>query len=371
KDIGGYLNHVYVVLDTDPILVPENGHLTFKLNYNCEPAGSDPDVPEYNGWDGSNVRISTDGDNWQVLNGAPAYEASSLYSFGVEHGEGANVPGWCGTSNGWVDADFDLSAYSGQKVQIRFAFASDPSTNTTSNGEYFGMMVDDIALGDYSNDGSSLAITPGNLVEGAGDHWNIVSPGCYSDKAIVCTENGSIGSNWYNYLESQIIFLPSEGELSLDMMLKGVFDAHSFWGCDISVKFEGIWSDWNNITNLTNDSQQIDYVFGAPGENWINTADAYDVFPIDLTSMGGKLIKLRVYLKTTDAATGEGLALDDIIISQTVYPSAAPENLLGELNQDFSVSLTWDANSEAGLIGYNVYRIVAGEYQLIEMSDTT
>ena len=151
-ELGGYINHLYVVLDTPEITVPTGGHLTFDMTYRCEePAGAEP---PYDGWDGCNIRISTNGGtSWTVLeNGTPAYTNQSLYSFGFEHGEGPNVPGWCGFGPGWQEADFDLSAYAGQDVMIRFAFASDPAYCTQDDASMFGFAVDNISLGDFNHD---------------------------------------------------------------------------------------------------------------------------------------------------------------------------------------------------------------------------
>ncbi|MFO7896723.1 MAG: immune inhibitor A [Candidatus Cloacimonadales bacterium] len=365
-EIGGYLDGVYVVLDTDPILVPQNGSLSFKLNYNCEPPGSDPSTPLYNGWDGCNVRISTDGENWQVISGSPAYDASSFYSFGVEHGEGPDIPGWAGSSDGWVDAEFDLSAYSGQQVQLRFAFASDPATNTQDNGAYFGMMLDDIVLGDYSNAGVSAGMTAGNLVEGGGDHWQQVSPGYQSENAVACTEDGEIGANWYNYYESPVFHLAYAGDYHFDLMLKGEFDQDSFWGCEIAYRIGSNWSDWHNISNITNQPDQTNYVFGSPQTEWMSASQLYDIFPVDLTEISGRYIKLRVYLKTSDNATGSGIIFDDFTIWETTYPAEPPAALQANLNADYSVDLSWQAPEEDGLSGYNVYRVVNDDYQLLE-----
>lgn len=363
--IGGYLDHVYVVLDTDPILVPENGHLTFKLNYNCEPAGSDDSTPLYNGWDGSNVRISTDGETWNVLNGLPAYTASSLYSFGVEHGEGANIPGWTGSSDGWIDADFDLSAYSGQNVQIRFAFASDPATNTQDNGNFFGMMIDNIELGSFVNHGFAAGMTPGNMVEGGGDHWHQVTPGYFSDTAISCDDAGAVGDNWYNYYESPSFILDDEGEYTLDLALKGEFDPTSYWGCEIAYRVGTYWSNWYNVTNPLNQPEIDTQVFGAPGTEWAMASDLYSAFPVDLTDIGGHYIKLRVYLKSFSPASGTGLVIDDFIITETIYPSDPPTNLQAELNSDHTVNLSWDQIDIPEVTGYNIYRLDNAEYQLL------
>ena len=364
-DIGGYLDHVYVVLDTEPILVPENGILTFKLNYNCEPPGTDSSTPEYNGWDGCNVRISTDGENWNVINGLPAYNVSSLYSFGIEHGEGANIAGWAGSSDGWIDAEFDLSAFSGQNVQIRFAFASDPATNTSDNSSYFGMAIDNIELGDFQNIGSSVGMIPGNMVQGGGDHWNQVSPGYESDTAMQCSEDNSIASGWENYLESDQFFLDNNGIYTIDCNLKGSFDTDSYWGMEASYRVGSQWSPWYNITNLENDPEQINYVFGAPGDNWNLASDIYEQFPVDISVISGHYIKLRVYLKTDDNASGTGITFDDFTITETSYPADAPTNLEASLNADNTVNLTWVGSDVPEIVGYNIYLLNESQNVLI------
>ena len=363
--IGGYLDHVYVVLDTDPILVPENGTLTFKLYYSCEPAGTDSSTPEYNGWDGCNVRISTDGETWNVISGAPAYTASSLYSFGVEHGEGPNVPGWTGASEEWIDAEFDLSAYNGQNVQIRFAFASDPATNTSDNSDYVGMLVDDIQLGSFQNVGSTTNMIPGNMVEGGGDHWHEIANGYESATAVECSEAGFIDSGWENYFESEQFFLDDEGEYALDCYLKGTFDADSYWGCEVSYRLGNIWSDWYNITNPTNLPDVENYVFAAPGDSWQAASEIYDVFPVDLTAVSGHYVKLRIYLKTSDEASGNGISFDDFTITETTYPGDAPTNLIATLNEDHSVNLEWISSDIPEVLGYNIYRFENEQYEMV------
>ncbi len=145
---GGYDNAWYQVLDTDPIQL--NGSqplLTFYQRYAVESPGGEPDG--YDGWDGMNVRISTDdGESWRVLrNPDPAYTASSLYSFGFQHGEGTGIPGWAAENRNWHAVNFDLSAYAGQTVRLRFAFASDPAASTADmDNDWFGWQVDNITV---------------------------------------------------------------------------------------------------------------------------------------------------------------------------------------------------------------------------------
>jgi hypothetical protein len=172
---GGYDNGWYEGLDTDPIsLVGSNLTLGFYHRYSVEdPAGA---TSPYNGWDGMNVRISIDnGDTWQVLqNPLPAYSSTSLYSFGDQHGEGPGIPGWAGTLNTWTNVAFDLSAYAGQTIKLRFAFASDPAVATNDGSpDLFGWQIDNIVVSNLSdtlfiNDGVTVGLTTVNLVSEVG-----------------------------------------------------------------------------------------------------------------------------------------------------------------------------------------------------------
>ncbi len=103
---GGYDNGWYQVLDTDPITLSGSGQeLTFFHRYSVEAPGSGE--TGYDGWDGMNVRISTDnGATWDVLtNPSPAYTDTSLYSFGSEHNEGTGCS-WLGWNIRYLDASY-------------------------------------------------------------------------------------------------------------------------------------------------------------------------------------------------------------------------------------------------------------------------
>ncbi len=131
------------------------------------------------------------GTTWNVIEGYPAYNSTSMYSFGNEHGEGPGIAGWGGSSvstsgvdliegnneTGWIPADFDLSAYAGQNVHIRFAFASDPAYSTPDDPDMYGFLVDNIMLGSFVNSGTEDGMTPGSMVPVAGDLWHIGEPG--------------------------------------------------------------------------------------------------------------------------------------------------------------------------------------------------
>jgi len=164
---GGYENDWRVALETDPIaLTGSQLQLVFNHRYAMEdPDGAFDHDPNFDGWDGINVRISLDGGNtWQVLTGpVPAYTCSSLWSFGEIHREGPGIPGWAGSQIDWTQVSFDLSAYANRTVNIRFEFASDAGYSSWDDNSLFGWQIDDIEVINstealYSNDGQQAGM---------------------------------------------------------------------------------------------------------------------------------------------------------------------------------------------------------------------
>lgn len=148
----GYNNGWLQALTTPDIVLPSSPTgdlmLSFMMNMNIE----EPAVYEdYDGWDGFNVRISTDGGStFEVIEPVDGYDCTSMYGFGY-NGEGAGVPGWGGSSDGWVQKQFNLNAYAGETVQVRFVFGSDPAFCTIDDGgdpTMFGVLVDNIVIAD-------------------------------------------------------------------------------------------------------------------------------------------------------------------------------------------------------------------------------
>lgn len=170
---GGYADHWYDVLETPPIVLSGNNlQLSFYHRYNVE----EPETyEEYDGWDGMNVRISTDsGVTWQVLgNPSVPYTCSSLFSFGDEHGEGPDIPGWAGKLDPWTRVVFDISEYKDDTVIIRFAFASDPAFSTfDGDPDLFGWQIDNIRISNSAesllfDDGITTQMVSKNIVQDA------------------------------------------------------------------------------------------------------------------------------------------------------------------------------------------------------------
>jgi len=157
-----YSDNSYHVIDSEAFDLSSfsNPELIFNHSYRMEDlidhdTSTDPLYQMFDGWDGINVRISTDnGVTWEVLRDpVPAYNSKSLWSFGGIHHEGLNVPGWgeksAGTSEPVV---FDLSDYTNETVKFRFAFASDAHTSGWSDARVLGSwQLNNIAIRDSSN----------------------------------------------------------------------------------------------------------------------------------------------------------------------------------------------------------------------------
>ncbi len=98
---------------------------------------------EGSGYDGCNVKISTDGGaTWSVITTSRPY--NSTITAGTNPMLGEQV--WNGQSGGWVQVTIDLTPYAGQTVLLRFDMAGDSSI------QYAGMYIDDFGAIAINND---------------------------------------------------------------------------------------------------------------------------------------------------------------------------------------------------------------------------
>ncbi|MFB5194331.1 immune inhibitor A domain-containing protein [Neobacillus sp. KR4-4] len=96
-------------------------------------------------WDYAFVQVSEDnGTTWKSLSNA---NTTSRVVSGVYPTIPANLPGFTGDSNGWTKQSFDLSAYTGKKIQVKFRYITDWGYNDT------GFFVDNVKV---TADGSSI-----------------------------------------------------------------------------------------------------------------------------------------------------------------------------------------------------------------------
>ena len=123
---GDYLDSANWTLElTGVSITGANAQLRFWHWYEIEQGSSD--------WDGGNVAIrSAGGGAYQVLTPSGGYPSSNVNALGE--------PGFTGSSGGWQEVIFDLAAWSGQAVDLRWRFASDGSIHE------LGWYLDDISI---------------------------------------------------------------------------------------------------------------------------------------------------------------------------------------------------------------------------------
>lgn len=365
-DIGGYVNTQYTYLDTPQIMVTaQNSTLTFNVNWAIEELGDYEVGGEfYNGWDGANVRISTnDGETWSVISGTPAYNSTSMFAFGRIHGEGPNVPGWGGSSNGWVNASFDLSDYIGQNVRIRFAFASDNAVDSQSHPELYSILVDNISLGDYTqdfDDNEAHGMTFGSKVMTGGNLWHIgepLPPPPSPTHAAICqNEEGTYNMGLNNELISPPIQMPSGGDIRVDFSLAGSFLVNhegnfpdcNYWGFQVS---PDSGRTWYAMSNPYGDPDGSNYVYVDVPDNWASVVNSYQGLDGVISEYAGEVLMFKIFFRTNDDdPVGVGFMIDDFIVYHSEY-LPAPTNL-SATEEDGVVHLAWNPPGIGGEEGW-------------------
>ena len=239
--ISGYNNSWLQALESPEFTVSgTNPVLTSKIRYYLEEYTGAPQTIDgctIDGWDAANVRISTDGgSNWNALAGTPAYTYTSCYGWSAND-DGCNIPGWGHTSgttnNGWVDANFDLSAYAGQSVKIRYYFGSDVGFATPDDPNIDGFFIDDIMVSNDSGD---------TLLFDNADDAVVMTP--ISDAylwEVVFYDYGDTdrpgGLGWQEYLPGYPFDNPPVGDINVQLDLS----AHA--GDDILLRWSAITDD--------------------------------------------------------------------------------------------------------------------------------
>ena len=224
---GGYNNVWHVVLETDPIsLSGSQLQLAFYHRYAMEePDGASDYDSNYDGWDGINVRISSDGGStWEVLTGpVPAYTSSSLWSFGEIHREGPGIPGWAGRQEAWTQVSFDLSAYLGNAVNIRFEFASDAGYSSMDDNSLFGWQIDEIEVSNnsevlYTNSGNSAnihAYSTLNWVGSIDGKYRLRETTRGEGIATINAENGLGFSNYVDFVQDTFPIMSAANQVGV------------------------------------------------------------------------------------------------------------------------------------------------------------
>jgi Immune inhibitor A-like, MAM domain len=153
---GNYPPSMWCYLVTAPFTVPGDAMFNFWHWYYFE-----------TNYDGGNVKISNDGGvNWTLITPVGSYPGFMLYNPFMTGQACYN-----GQSGGWKQANFDLSAYEGQLVQIMFETASDSSV------QYAGWYIDDVGftstswVNEYTQTADVSSIASEEIVELSFPTW--------------------------------------------------------------------------------------------------------------------------------------------------------------------------------------------------------
>jgi len=360
---GGYLDHWYQVLDTPPIPLPLGAktQLTFQQFRAIEdPAGA---TAPWDGWDGFNVRIRLATEDYEdavVLTPmSPAYNCTSMYSFGFEHGEGENIPGWGGSTGGWVSTTFDIPRdWDGNTVIISFSFASDPAFCTLDDPTMTGVFVDNISVASFYNSGDdATGFTAFSNVPEGGDLWHVYSDAAAPSPthAAGCFDPGTgyYNPNMDNYFITPEFDLPENVDITWDMYVQTDLDAGTFPDCDyiyVEVRHDdgSGWSNWWSVSNPTGDPNGTNYVFTGSIPDWTPFSQGWSGYS-DMSVLGGTTVQFRVGLHSNaDPVTTFGFNVDnfEVMASLDVLP---PTNLIADYNEQTAfVDLDWDAPSGLG-----------------------
>jgi hypothetical protein len=361
--IGGYHSHQYLVLDTpQSTIAAGNTNLTFKMRMNMEEPGASG---EFNGWDSFNIRVSTNaGISYSVIPTTlitPGYDFTSSYAFGSEHGETPPVPAWGGVHEPWVTVTVDLSSYVGSSVKIRFAFASDPAYDTIDDPAMYGVMVDDIAFGTYSNNGvDDTQMTFASLVPTAGDFWHVATDASAPSPTHIMSSMNSAGTyapNMLNYLESPEITLPGDAtQIVADFQMKGTYsDTGTFPDVDYFGWEIFYGGTWHYMSNPYDDPEGSNYVYSGAPDTWASMVLSYTLDG-DITLLAGQTVKFAWYFQSNETVNGTPLQIDDFQIF-SVSAAPAPPNLVYPINGQTGLpysgfDLDWTANSQGALPEY-------------------
>ncbi len=315
----GYQDHWYMVLDSPPVQLGATPSLLFWHRRQSEPP-TPPIEQGYDGWDGQNLRISTNaGATWTVIPSNvinPPYTATSLYSFGFEHGEGTNVPGWDSTASTWHQETVNLTAWANQSVKIRWAFASDPAEHPG-----FGWMVDNIRVYNGAND--TVLTTNADATDGfthmsmtgepAGNLWRIATDNTSPAGPHIVVCNNAANNQYNNGMLTEMLspFVDcsqlENGILMVDFQITGtlpacgdLFPDCDYWGIQVSTDSGQSWCYGSNPT--CDPPPAPNYVYTDAPPAWASFNDSYGI-ALDMSALIGNVLQFKLTFESNDDNT--------------------------------------------------------------------
>jgi len=388
---GGYKSGRLLYLQSPSITLPASpAPLTFKFKQAFEDLGGGTiGGVVYDGWDGWNVRISTNGTNWTVIQPvSPVYNSVNLYGFGYNGDRPQPMPGWGGLmsvisnnppvldDNGWATATFDLTAYAGQSVYIRWIIGTDPAYDTVTappNGDpdRYGVVMTDININgtpyNFTSATDFQGFTVGYVQQSFPELWRIRSPFSFASSptsVATCGEPDANGIWSYqlemdNYLTTPWVTIPGGGNVIVD------FKYTNFPASDTNVSntnWDGIAFDVYHDLNGPYQwySMSDPYVFNSQRQFFTSSQDHVDaemdffcnpqfsdyawssLMEQNLNLLGGRQVKFRVVFLSQmgELVPNRAIKIDDFTLFFEQLLNV-PTDVTAEVTEENNVALRW------------------------------
>jgi enterochelin esterase family protein len=376
EELGGY-EDLWLQTLTSPAIDLSGATspmLTFMHDYSVERPGN---LGSYNAADGINVRVSTDSTTFTIIQPVGRYPYSSAYGFHLYYGTG--IGAWAGKSNGYVKATFDLSAFAGKKIWIRFEFGSDEGIAHADDPSLWGWKVDNLEItdggarrffDDAGDTGTAQFVAGG---PGGPNLWHITSEAAVSaPNSAGCFDSatGKYLSRMKAGLVSPAIAIdalpPDTQELTANFQCQGILDPSvsagvglnlDIWGVEVRKYSGGFWSHWF-------------WIYGSP-----HLVGSFFENPLDVSAfIGADSVQFRIFVLTQpDGAvvSPANVFLDDFILvaASGVDPiigpqfgalfkrvAAAPEPARQAIADSFMAAISSFPFVEQRTIAYYLYR---------------
>lgn len=325
---GQYSNSANYQLNSAPIIVAgTEPYLQYMVWHDIE-----------NGYDGFNVKLSPDGGStWMLIDPVGGYPNDSITGLGE--------PGFTDVSDGWVMHAFDLSAYVGQEVMVKWHFGSDSSV------QRIGAYIDNVVIGDLPTTRVDALTDYHQTIREASDRYLLETYG--NVNAEFTKADSRYYHDWFT-ANVEMMALPGMVNFSITRALQG---------------YKVYRSD--SETAPFEEYTYVDMVDAAT-MNYVDWGD-------ETTNPYGLEVGLTngtTYYYAIVASYDEGDSGPSPIVSATPVNEAppAPVNLMST-NESGAVTVTWDPVDTYDMHGYNIFRKVwGGEYELMNTAlllDTT
>ena len=228
----------------------------------------------------------------------------------------------------WTEQTLDLSAYSGQLINLRFRLDATNHANTAD-----GWYVDDIAVAEAADRVLTLPFSDG--FENGLDNWiaegdwgNITGTVRSGNYAVTDSPTG-------NYLHGADTSLRLKGTLNLSGTISPTL---TFWDTYTLAAYDRAYVDVSTDGGDTWTAHQIHYYSSNSG--WGKQT-------VDLSAYTGDEISLRFRLDATNHAnTANGWLIDNVLVEETPTPTI----FTLPFSDPMDSAINWEAEGEWGLV---------------------